>query len=331
MRELYGKGGIAMKIGVFLVLFQNEPFEKALDMAKEAGAEAVEISTGGLPGKSHCDPAALLKDDSACNVLEEAVEKRGLVISAFSCHGNPVHPNPSVANSDHEDFRSSVLLAEKMGVRNVITFSGCPGESENARYPNWVTCPWPPDFLEILKWQWNEKLIPYWKENTRFAADHGVRVCLEMHPGFAVYNPETMLRLREAAGEALGCNFDPSHLFWQGIDPIKALRVLKDCIFHVHAKDTRIDPINSAVNGNLDTKPYTEELERSWLFRTVGYGHGETFWKDLVSNLRLIGYDDVLSIEHEDSLMSGGEGFNKAIALLKQVSIKEEVGAAWWV
>ncbi len=320
-----------MKVGVFLVLFQNEPFEKALDMAKEAGAEAVEISSGGIPGKSHCDPAALLKDDSACDALKEAVAKRDLVISAFSCHGNPVHPDPSVAHSDHEDFRASVLLAEKMGVRNVITFSGCPGDAENARYPNWVTCPWPPDFLEILKWQWEEKLIPYWKENPRFAADHGVRVCLEMHPGFAVYNPETMLRLREASGEALGCNFDPSHLFWQGIDPIQALRVLKESLFHVHAKDTKIDPINSPVNGNLDTKPYTEELARSWLFRTVGYGHGESFWRDLVSNLRLIGYDDVLSIEHEDSLMSGGEGFNKAIALLKQVCIKEGVGAAWWV
>jgi len=320
-----------MKIGVFLVLFQNEPFEKALDYVKAQGVEAVEIGTGGYPSNAHCNPHELLKNPSAVKRFKDAVASRGLEISALSCHGNPLHPNPEIAAKHHADFEASVLLAEKLGVQNVITFSGCPGDSENAKYPNWVTCPWPSDFLEIVKWQWEEKVIPYWKKAGQFAKDHGVRVCLEMHPGFCVYNPETLLRLREAAGEVIGANFDPSHLFWQGIDPIFALRKLEGVVYHVHAKDTKINPVTSIVNGNLDTKVYTLEKERSWVFRTVGYGHDLGFWKDFVSTLRMIGYDGVLSIEHEDSLMSGREGFEKAVAFLKEVVIREKVGQAWWL
>ncbi len=209
----------------------------------------------------------------------------------------------------HETFEKTVLLAEKLGVTRVIGFSGCPGDSDAAKYPNWVTCPWPDDFSQIVRWQWEQKVIPYWQKAGKFAQEHGVRICLEMHPGFVVYNTETLLRLREAVGEVIGANFDPSHLFWQGMDPIASVRKLGSAIFHVHAKDCRIDPFNASVNGVLDTKSYGDEIHRSWIFRTVGYGHGHEFWKDFVSTLRMVGYDDVLSIEHEDSLMSVNEGF----------------------
>jgi len=320
-----------MKIGVFLVLFQNEPMEKALDYVKGVGAEAVEIGTGGYPGNAHLNPEEFLAKEDNIKRLKEAVASRGLEISGLSCHGNPVHPNKEIAEKHHRDFENTVLLAEKLGVKNVITFSGCPGDSENSRYPNWVTCPWPNDFLEVVNWQWEEKLIPYWKKAGQFARDHGVRVAFEMHPGFCVYNPETLLKIRSVVGDVIGANFDPSHLFWQGIDPLLALRALEGAVYHVHAKDTKIDPKNSPVNGNLDTKPYTQESQRSWIFRTIGYGHDLGFWKDFVSTLRLIGYDEVLSIEHEDSLMSGREGFEKAVALLKEVVIKEKTGEAWWV
>ncbi|HXV99795.1 MAG TPA: sugar phosphate isomerase/epimerase, partial [Anaerolineae bacterium] len=198
-------------------------------------------------------------------------------------------------------------------------------------YPNWVTCPWPPDFLRILEWQWNEKVIPYWQEEARFCREHGVdMISLEMHPGFVVYNPETLLRLREAAGPEIGANFDPSHLFWQGIDPLAAVRQLGPAIFHVHAKDTIIDPFNTPINGVLDTKPYADEVNRSWIFRTVGYGHDVKFWKDLVSNLRLVGYDYVLSMEHEDSLMSLREGLEKGVGFLRELVLTDERGKPWF-
>jgi sugar phosphate isomerase/epimerase len=224
-----------------------------------------------------------------------------------------------------------VLLAEKLGQDKVITFSGCPGDSPNSLYPNWVTCPWPEDFLKILDYQWNEVLIPYWKKASAFAAEHGIKkICFEMHPGFCVYNPETLLRLREAVGDIIGANFDPSHLFWQGIDPVAAIRKLGKAIYHFHAKDTKIDPINTAVNGVLDTKHYGDEINRSWIFRSIGYGHDYQLWKDIISNLRMVGYDDIISIEHEDSLMSGNEGLQKAISFLKEVLVFEDTGEMFW-
>jgi len=213
----------------------------------------------------------------------------------------------------------------------VIDFSGCPGDSDNAKYPNWVTCPWPPDYLDLLDWQWEKKVTPYWTEHGKWAKDHGVKIAIEMHPGFVVYSPETMLRLRSIAGDAVGCNYDPSHMFWQSIDPIKAIRVLGDSIFHVHAKDTQIYDYNLPKTGVLDTKKYTDERNRGWIFRTVGYGHAYQWWTEFISTLRMFGYDYVLSIEHEDSLMSPDEGLTKASAFLNQIVIRQPAEAAWWV
>lgn len=320
-----------MKIGVFMVLFGERPLEEALDYVVESGVSAVELGCGNYPGKAHCDPEVLLKESRKRKDFLKAIESRGLVISGLSCHGNPLHPKKALARRHIEGHKNTILLAEKLGVERVITFSGCPGDSPNSRYPNWVTCPWPGDFLEVLKWQWEKKVLPYWKEEAAFAKRHKVKmICLEMHPGFVVYNPETLLKLREAVGEVIGANFDPSHLFWQGIDPVAAIRKLGGAIYHFHAKDTKIDKINTSVNGVLDTKPYSEEIRRSWIFRTVGYGHNVDVWKDIVSNLRLVGYDWVLSIEHEDSLMSVNEGFRKAVALLKEALVKEKLKEAWW-
>ncbi|MDD3243388.1 MAG: sugar phosphate isomerase/epimerase, partial [Eubacteriales bacterium] len=207
----------------------------------------------------------------------------------------------------------------------------CPGGSRGDKTPNWITCPWPEDYSDALNYQWNKVLIPYWKKMCKFAREHGVtKIALEMHPGFCVYNPETLLKLRKAAGPEIGANFDPSHLYWQGIEPVKAIRALKDCMWHFHAKDTKIDPINTPVNGVLDTKHYADEINRSWIFRSVGYGHDFADWKAMMSELRLIGYDGAISIEHEDSLMSGSEGLGKAIDLLKQVLIYEPVGEMFW-
>jgi sugar phosphate isomerase/epimerase len=320
-----------MKVGVFTVLYGDMSFEKMLDHVAEVGCESVEIGTGGYPGNAHCDAAALLKDEAAQKRFLRAVEKRGLIISALSCHGNPVHPQASVARRFHSDWRKTVRLAEALGVERVVTFSGCPGDSDASQYPNWVTCPWPTDFAEVVKWQWEEKLIPYWSKEAAYAAKHGItKICFEMHPGFCVYNSETLLKLREACGEAIGANFDPSHLFWQGIDPVAAIRELGSAIYHVHAKDVKVDTINTSRNGVLDTKSYTNEIARAWIFRTVGYGHGAEVWKAMISELRLGGYDYVLSIEHEDSLMSIDEGFRKAVAFLKDVTISEPPPKVWW-
>lgn len=319
-----------MKIGVFTALFGQMSFEEALDYAAKSGVEMVELGTGNYPGKPHCDPDKLLGNKTAQKEFLKAIESRGLAISALSCHGNALHPNKKFAQENHETHRKTVQLARELGVEVVINFSGCPGDGPNATKPNWVTCAWPPDYQEILEWQWNEVVIPYWKEEAKFAKENNVKIAFEMHPGFVVYNVDTMLKLRDACGEVLGCNFDPSHLFWNGVDACAAIRKLGDAIFHVHAKDCKIDPYNTSINGCNDAKPYSDEINRSWIFRTVGYGHDYQTWKDIVSNLKLIGYDYVLSIEHEDSLMSVNEGFQKAVSFLKEVVIAEKAGEMWW-
>ncbi|SET33897.1 sugar phosphate isomerase/epimerase [Paenibacillus sp. NFR01] len=322
-----------MKLGVFMVLFGGRKLEDALDYVASKGLNAVEIGTGGNPGKSHCDPKVLLENETALKEFKHAVESRGLMISALSCHGNPLHPQKHLAQQDHEDFVNSVLLAEKLGVQVVNTFSGCPGDHENAKYPNWPVAPWPNDYQEILAWQWEQKVIPYWKEMGEFASAHGVKIGLELHGGFSVHTPATLLRLREAAGEAIGANLDPSHMWWQGIDPVQAIHILgrQGAIHHFHAKDTVIDPVNVNMHGLTDMQSYTNMLDRAWQFRSVGYGHDVKTWADIVSALRLVGYDYVVSIEHEDGLMSVEEGFSKAVSNLRQVLIEEPLTEMWWV
>ncbi len=321
-----------MKLGVITNLFANLPFEEALKKFKALGIEALEIGCGGFPGKAHCDPAVLLADKAALDEWQDLISRYGMEIAALAVHGNPVHPDKSVAESFHNDFVNAILLAEKIGIDTVVTFSGCPGGSPDDKTPNWATCPWPDDFLGILDYQWNEVLIPYWKKTAAFAREHGVtRIAFEMHPGFCVYNPETLLRLRAEVGDTIGANFDPSHLIWQGIDPVLAIRTLGDAIYHFHAKDTKIDKYNTARFGVLDTKHYTEEAARSWIFRSVGYGNGLDYWRDMISNLRLVGYDKVMSIEHEDSLMTPEEGLAHAVEFLKQSIIKapKPSGISW--
>ena len=323
-----------MKVGVFSAILSDLPLEKALAHIAGLKCDTVELGTGAYPGNAHCQPEELLANEGKLREFRAAVAASGLTISSLSCHGNPLHPDAALARAHHEVFQATVKLAAKLGVEVVTTFSGCPGDgSKHARYPNWVTCPWPPDFLKVLDYQWNEVAVPYWKEQTKFAADHGIRkIALEAHPGFLVYNPETMLRLRDATSEVLGANLDPSHFFWQGIDPVKAVRKLgaTAAIHHVHAKDTGLYKVNADYDGYLDTKPYTDELNRAWIFRTVGYGHGPDFWTDFVSALRMVGYDGTLSMEHEDSLMSSEEGLRKGIEFLQGIILREARGAVTW-
>ena len=313
-----------MKLGVLTNLFGSLSLEETLTKLEKLGVEAVEIGCGGYPGKDHCDPKVLLSDEKALAAFKDTIARHGMEIACLSCHGNPVHPDPAIAKSYDDDFRDAVLLAEKLGIDTIVTFSGCPGGCKEDKTPNWATCAWPHDFTAVLDYQWNEVLIPYWKKTAEFAKSHGVtKIAFEMHPGFCVYNPETLLRIRAEVGDVIGANFDPSHLIWQGIDPVAAIRALEGAIYHFHAKDTKIDKYNTAKFGVLDTKSYADEIHRSWIFRSVGYGNGLDYWREIISNLRLVGYDKVMSIEHEDSLMSADEGLSKAVAFLKESLIRE--------
>jgi sugar phosphate isomerase/epimerase len=319
-----------MKVGVFSAILSDLPLDQALAIVADLECDTIEIGTGAYPGNAHCRPEELITSKTKRGEFTRMIGDHGLEISSLSCHGNPLHPDKKIAAEHHKVFQNTVKLAGQIGVEVVTTFSGCPGDHAGAKFPNWVTCPWPPDFLEILQWQWEKVAIPYWKKQADFAKSHGVKIAFEAHPGFLVYNPETLLRMRAACGETIGANFDPSHFFWQGIDPVKAVRALEGAIHHVHAKDTGLYPVNADVNGYLDTKHYADEKNRAWIFRTVGYGHGADFWADFISTLRMCGYDGTLSMEHEDSLMTPMEGLTKGVDFLHNLIIREPKGEVTW-
>jgi sugar phosphate isomerase/epimerase len=310
-------------IGVFDPIYYHLSLEAMLDKFTELGLEAVEIATTGYPGTPHCPVKDLLEDPPKARAWKKKFDNRGVRIGAFSAHGNPLHPDREIARRDRETFRRTVLLAERLSVPVIVGFSGCPGDSDSSRHPNWVTYRWPDDFQEVVEWQWKEKVIPYWREAASFAREHGVRkLAFEMHPGFVVYNPWTLLRLREAVGEEIGANNDLSHLFWQGCDPLEVIHLLgkQGALFHAHMKDTLVLERNVRGYGLLNFTPRNTGMDHlSMVFRAVGYGHGANLWKDIVKAYMDVGYDGILSIENEDPFLAGEVGVERAAYVLKNV------------
>ena len=319
-----------MKLGILTNVMCNLSLEEALDYFHKLGIEMVEIGCGGTPGTHHCDPEELLHSEEKLEKFRETIHKYRMEISAFSCHGNPVHPVKEIGEKYDRIMRNAVLLAEKMGVDTICCFSGCPGSEENSRAPHWCTTVWPFDSVVALKWQWEKKLIPYWKEFCCFAREHNVsHIAIEMHPGFCVYNPETLLRLREACGNEIGANFDPSHLIWQGIDIPLAIHHLSGCIYHFHAKDTYINEKEMGKNGFFTMNSY-DDKERSFSFRIPGNGTSQSAWRKIIIALAQEGYDGAISIEHEDNTMGQEEGIRKSISFLKDILVKEQASDCWW-
>lgn len=320
-----------MELSVMSPVLNSMDLDDALAYLHSLGVESIELGAGGYPGKTHLNPAEVLQSPRKIEDIRNMLNKHNMKISAIACHGNPVHPNKEIAKTAHNEFVEAMKVAVKLGVTTIIGFSGCPGDCTDSKNPNWVTCAWPPEYLDILNWQWSDVLVPYWKETAKIAEDIGIqKIAFEMHPGFCVYNPRTLLKLRALVGPIIGANVDPSHLFWQDIDPCEAIKYLGDAVYHFHAKDTKIDAFNTAVNGVLDTQSYADVLQRSWVFRTVGYGHGKDVWNNIISTLKAVGYDGAISIEHEDGLMSAKEGLEKAIAFLRSTIIYETAGEMWW-
>lgn len=320
-----------MRLGLFTVLFPELDLEELLDLEEKLGLDAMELSSKAGRGLRHFHPEEIVGSERACARFLEALDRKHITISQLNCACNPVSPAPGAVENAIADFEMAFRLAQKLHVDTVCSFSGCPGGGPKDLTPNWITCPWPPEYSQMLDWQWEEKLIPFWKWAAEEGARFGVgKLAIEMHPGFCVYNPETLLKLRQAVGPAIGANLDPSHLVWQGIHVPDAIRRLKGAIWHFHAKDTFVDTDNVRVNGNIDTKHYAMMEDRAWTFRTVGYGMPQDTWKEIISALRIAGYDGVLSIEHEDPLMSRMEGLSKAVAFLKDLVPVETPEQMWW-
>ena len=307
-----------MKIGLTTDSLGTLKFDELVETAANLGIQTLEFGCGNWSSAPHLNLDAMLGSESERSNFLAKIRDHGLEISALNCSGNQLSPGERGKAHD-QVVRNTFKLAGLLNVTRIVMMSGLPGGpgDQNA---NWIVTAWPPEVHEILKYQWEEVAIPYWRELANEAHANGIeKICIEQHGHQLVYNTDTMLKLRDAVGEIIGVNFDPSHAMWMGGDPLRAIRELGSAIYHVHAKDTRVDSEISALNTRLETKANERVAERAWNYVTLGYGHSELWWRDFVSQLKLNGYNDVLSIEHEDINLPPIVGVQRSIDLLKNL------------
>ncbi|GGB10978.1 hypothetical protein GCM10011491_43630 [Brucella endophytica] len=306
-----------MRLGFVSDSLGGLPFDGMLDHAQRLGVSGVEINTCGWSTAPHFDLQAILGDKNAQKTFLCAFAERGLDVISLNANGNPLHPTDPAQGQGLED---TIRAAGALGIKTVCTMSGLPSGSATDTMPNWVVSSWPPETQTILRYQWKEKLIPYWTKIVALAKENGVeRIALELHGNQCVYNVPSLLKLREAVGPIVGANLDPSHLFWMGADPLVAAEALGEAIYHVHAKDTFLNPPKQAVTSLLENGSLMDIPARSWSYITLGFGHGEEWWRQFCYRLKMAGYDGWLSIEHEDVLLNSLEGLEKSVVLLQGV------------
>lgn len=306
-----------MKIGMITDSLGALSFDAMLDAAAALGIERLEFAGGNWSSAPHLDLDRLLGSALARREFLARLRDRGIAISALNCSGNPLHPGET-GERHRTVTRKTIALAGLMDVERVVMMSGCPGGPGDAN-ANWVTTSWPPETQAVLKYQWEEVLIPYWRKLVAEARGAGVgKLCLELHGHQNVYSTGTFSRLRDAVGETIGVNFDPSHLMWMGADPLVAIAALGAAIYHVHAKDTRLEVAALARDGRIEIRPADDVPHRAWNYVTLGHGHDLAWWRRFCQALAQVGYDDVLSIEHEDFALPPIEGVRQSVELLRQ-------------
>lgn len=306
-----------MKLGFVSDSLAHLSFEEVLDVAVELGLDGVEVNTGNWSSAPHFDLERIASPE-ARTYFRRAFESRSLELIALNANGNQLHPVSGGAQSSCVE--ETIRIAGEIGVKKVCLMSGLPGGAPGEKTPNWIVSSWPPETQTILKWQWEDVLLPCWHELAKLAKASGVeQLAIELHGNQLVYNVPSLLRLRAEIGPVVGANLDPSHLFWMGADPLAAVDALSEAIFHVHAKDTFLNAPKQATTSLLENGSLMNIAARSWSYITLGFGHGEEWWRSFCYRLRMAGYDGWLSIEHEDVMLSRLEGVRKSVELLRTV------------
>jgi len=309
-----------MKIGLVTDGLGHLSFDDLLTTCKKLGIEEIELGCGNWSAAPHVDIDAWLSNSKLIESIKKSLEENKIRISAFNCSGNPLYPGEK-GEDDREIVRKTFELASIFDVKTIVMMSGLPGGGPNDEYPNWIITSWPPETLKIINYQWNVA-IPYWQETVKMAKKYGVeKIAIEPHGYQLVYNIENFRKLKGVTDDIIGFNLDPSHLFWMGADPLEVIRELRNDIYHVHIKDVRIEKKPAGLNTLLDTKHVLEFPKRSWNFAIPSYGHPIDFWKNFIVQLKMVNYDGVLSIEHEDYTIEPYKGINKTIDLLKNIMI----------
>jgi len=306
-----------MKLGFVSDSLGALSFEQMLDNAARMGVCGVEVNTCGWSTAPHFDLNSMLGNAKEQKAFRSAFADRGLDIISLNANGNPLHPTDQ---AQCEGLKDTIRVAGEMGIKTICTMSGLPAGSASDTMPNWIVSSWPPETQEILRYQWEDVLIPFWTDIVKLAKENGVeRIALELHGNQCVYNVPSLRKLRDAVGPVIGANLDPSHLFWMGADPLIVAESLGVAVYHVHAKDTFLNGSVQATTSLLENGSLTDIPARSWSYITLGFGHGEQWWRQFCYRLKMGGYDGWLSIEHEDVLLNSLEGLEKSVALLQAV------------
>tara|TARA_B100001146_G_scaffold214831_1_gene216514 strand:+ start:117 stop:1148 length:1032 start_codon:yes stop_codon:yes gene_type:complete len=316
-----------MEVGLVTDVFADKDLDGLLKTCTDLRLKQLEFSCGNYTGGKFFNVDKMLNDSKHRDEIIAKIKDHNFKISALSCHGNPIAPGPYGKQHD-EITRKTIKLASVLKIDKIICLSGCAGGPGDSN-PNWIVTAWPPEKGKILEWQWNEVLVPYWKDVANYAENLGVKICFELHGGDMVYNVPTTHRIRDQASKNIGANFDPSHLIWMGGDPVQMVKNLGEAVFYVHIKDVKIDPVQKSLNTLLDTTWFADVNGRSWNFCIPGHGHDERWWSEFLLALRSIGYEDVLSIEHEDCSLGRNEGMRLTIEFLERILINETVDYEW--
>ncbi|MGI6116869.1 MAG: sugar phosphate isomerase/epimerase family protein [Bilifractor sp.] len=317
-----------MRLSITTDTFGKIPLTEMLDKVAAYGLQGVEMTAGGWGGCNFIGNAEeMIQDDDKRKAFQDEIAKRGLEISALNCSGNPLVDSP-MGRAHSKTIHDTAVLAGKMGVKTIVTMSGLPEAAPGEHTPNWIvsTTSWPEydgfNYMEeAVKYEW-EKAAKWWKEYCSFAKANGIeKIAIEEFPGALVHNIRTFNKLCEVVGpdsDILGLNLDPSHLMIQGAEPIAAARALGDKIFYVHGKDARIERGLADVDGLLENLPVTESKDRTWNYVAVGCGRDLQWWHEFFSVVRMMGYNDWVSLEMEDLTMSVKAGLDTSVEALKQ-------------
>jgi sugar phosphate isomerase/epimerase len=325
-----------MKLGAYTACLHDRPLPEVLKILGDLGLDSAEVNAGGFVPAPHLPVDQLLSGRIAREDYLGLFAEAGITLTALNVNGNPLNPDPEVGPKHAGDLKRAITVAGLLGVRRVVTMSGLPAAHDGGRAASWVVNPWDSQYLDVLEYQWREVAVPFWTQIEARAREAGVKVCIEMHPHNLVFNPATMERLATEIGAThVGAEMDPSHLFWQGIDPVAAIEHLGSLVCNAAAKDTRVNERNCRVYGVLDDRfrrvPADQNpvglggrntlnqwpVNPSWEFVAVGRGHDQEFWVRFLRALAKVDPGMAVNIEHEDAELDQIEGLRMAAGNLK--------------
>ena len=318
---------MARKVTLFTGQWADLPLETLAKKAKQWGYDGLELACWG----DHFDPNVAAADMAYCDAKKKLLKKHGLGCWAISHHlAGQLVCDPNDERSDA--FAPPELAGDPEGKRQwaIETMKNCARAAKNMdiRVVNGFTgsaiwhllYSFPPVSPKMIDDGFRQ-FAKLWNPILNVYDRCGVRFALEVHPteiAFDLFTAKRAIAVLKRRTKSFGFNFDPSHLLWQGVDPVKFIEEFPDRIYHVHMKDaaTMLDGRTGILSSHLDFG----EPNRGWDFRSLG--RGDVDFEEIIRALNRIEYDGPLSGEWEDSGMDREHGAREACAFVRSVDFE---------